>query len=252
LNADVRTPLDDRYFVPLADPVPHPKVHSFTTVLRVTSFTFNPFQENTFVLDDGQQAIVIDPGCWNTLEERDLEDHLAKNGLTPVRLILTHSHIDHVLGCAWMHKRFGLLPELHPDALEYLRRAPEAARLYGIHYEAGPAPQVFLNGGDAIELGGELLDVLFVPGHAPGHIALHSAEQRFVIAGDVLFNRSIGRVDLPGGDFATLEHSIREKLYVLPDDTVVHCGHGPATTIGEEKRRIRSSRPEDRRAHCGS
>lgn len=205
-------------------------------MLNIATFTFNPFQENTFVLHDGKEAIVVDPGCWNAGEEMELEGYLAENGLTPVRLVLTHAHIDHVFGCAWMHKRFGLLPEVNKLDLPLLHRAPDQGRMYGVHCDPSPEPEVFLNGGDAIELGGTLLDVLFVPGHAPGHIALHCAEQHFIIAGDVLFNGSIGRTDLPGGDFDTLARSIREKLYTLPDKTVVHCGHGPSTTIGREKR----------------
>lgn len=207
-----------------------------SAVLRIATFTFNPFQENTFLVHDGEQAIVIDPGCWNAGEEHELEQHLALNGLTPVRLVLTHAHIDHVFGCSWMHKRYGLLPEMHRDDLELLRHAPDVGRMYGVHCEPSPEPEVFLSGGDAIELGGVLINVLFVPGHAPGHIALHCPEQGFVISGDVLFNGSIGRTDLPGGSLPVLERSIREKLYTLPDETIVYCGHGPETTIGQEKR----------------
>ena len=188
------------------------------------------------MVDDGRGAMVIDPGCWNTAEERELEGFLAGNGLKPVRLVLTHAHIDHVFGCAWMHKRFGLVPEMHRDGVELLRRAPDQGRMYGVHCEPSPDPEVFLSGGDAIELGGVLIDVLHVPGHAPGHIALYCAEDGFVIAGDVLFNGSIGRTDLPGGSMARLERSIREKLYILPDATTVYCGHGEPTNIGKEKK----------------
>jgi len=204
-------------------------------VLRVTSFTFNPFQENTFVVDDAREAIIVDPGCWNAAEERELETHLAVNGLTPVRLVLTHGHIDHVLGCAWVKERFGLLPELHRDGLDLLRAAPEMARMFGLSLDPPPVPERFLPEGEDVALAGGSMRILHVPGHAPGHIALHSAKDGFVIAGDVLFNRSIGRTDLPGGDMATLERSIREKLYVLDDATTVYCGHGPETTIGEER-----------------
>lgn len=211
------------------------KFSHFPPVLRVASFTFNPFQENTFVVDDGREAIIVDPGCWNTAEARELEVHLAENGLTPARLVLTHGHVDHVLGCAWVKGRFGLLPELHRDGLDLLRAAPEMARMFGLSFDPPPTPVAFLSEGDEVTINGGAMRVLHVPGHAPGHIALHSGKEGFVIAGDVLFHRSIGRTDLPGGDMATLEHSIRQKLYTLPDDTIVHCGHGPTTTIGEEK-----------------
>ena len=205
-------------------------------MLRIATFTFNPFQENTFVLHDGREAIVVDPGCWNSGEEHELEHYLSGNGLTPVRLVLTHAHLDHVFGCAWMHTRYGLLPEMHAYDLELLHHAPLAGQMYGTHCEPSPEPVKFLEEGDVITLGGVDLKVLFVPGHAPGHIALFSEAQRFVVAGDVLFNRSIGRTDLPGGDFSTLERSIREQLYPLGDDVKVYCGHGPTTTIGEERK----------------
>ena len=204
--------------------------------MRVTAFTFNPFQENTWILDDGHEAIVVDPGCCDTAEEQELEAWFDDNVLTPVRLVLTHAHIDHVLGCAWMHKRFGLLPQMHRADLSLLRAAERQGRMYGVPCEPPPEPDLFLEAGDRIALGNEFLEILFVPGHAPGHIALWHPGQRFVVSGDVLFQRSIGRTDLPGGDMETLLTSIREKLFPLGDDVVVHCGHGPDTTIGEEKR----------------
>jgi glyoxylase-like metal-dependent hydrolase (beta-lactamase superfamily II) len=205
-------------------------------VIRIAAFTFNPFQENTYVLHDGKDAIVVDPGCWNGSEEHELERYIVENGLAPVRLVLTHAHIDHVFGCAWMHTRFGLRPQMHRLDLPVLHAAPQVGRMYGTHCDPSPDPETYLDEGQTIELGGMVLDVLFVPGHAPGHIALYCADQKFILGGDVLFQRSIGRTDLPGGDMATLERSIREKLYALPDDTVVYCGHGPTTTIGEERR----------------
>lgn len=204
--------------------------------MRVTKFTFNPFQENTWVLDDGREAIVVDPGCFDTAEEHELGTWLDENGLKPVRLVLTHAHIDHVLGCAWMHTRYGLLPEMHRADLPLLRAAERQGQMYGVPCEAPPEPEVFLQEGARITLGDQSLEVLFVPGHAPGHIALWHAEQRFVISGDVLFQRSIGRTDLPGGNMDTLLASIREKLFPLGDEVTVHCGHGPDTTIGEERR----------------
>lgn len=204
-------------------------------MLRIATFTFNPFQENTYVVHDGKHALVVDPGCWNGGEEHELERYFADNALYPTRLVLTHAHIDHVFGCAWMHARYGLLPELHTKDLDLLRAAPQVGTMYGVHCEAAPVPQRFLEEGDEVRMGDDVLKVLFVPGHAPGHIALFCAAQRFVIAGDVLFKRSIGRTDLPGGDFTVLERSIRRQLYPLGDDVLVHCGHGPSTTIGEER-----------------
>ncbi|MBK9759591.1 MAG: MBL fold metallo-hydrolase [Flavobacteriales bacterium] len=203
---------------------------------RIQKFTFNPFQENTWVITEGNQAIVIDPGCWNTAEEQELESFLADNGLTPIRLVLTHAHLDHVFGCAWMHTRYGLLPEIHASDLSILRNAERQGRMYGVPCEPVPEPITFLEEGQMIRLGNTELKVLFVPGHSPGHTALWCAKGKFVISGDVLFQRSIGRTDLPGGNMDILLASIREELFPLGDDVVVHCGHGPDTTIGEEKR----------------
>ncbi|HRH69806.1 MAG TPA: MBL fold metallo-hydrolase [Flavobacteriales bacterium] len=205
-------------------------------MLRIAKFTFNPFQENTYVLHDGKQAIVIDPGCWNGQEERELETYLTDNALTPVRLVLTHGHIDHILGCAWMHKKYGLLPQIHLKDLPTLKSGERAANMYGIPYNVSPDPEVYLTEGGTVQLGDHRLEILWVPGHAPGHIALHCAAQHFVISGDVLFLNSIGRTDLPGGDTDTLLRSIRDQLFPLGDDVTVYSGHGPETTIGREKR----------------
>jgi len=205
-------------------------------MLNVAKFTFNPFQENTYVVHDGSQAILIDPGCWNSAEEHELESYLTENALTPVRLVLTHAHLDHVFGNAWVHKRYGLAPWMHKADVPLLERAPRQGEVYGVPCDPSPAPEGLLEPGDSITIGSDELRVLFVPGHAPGHIALYSEAQGFVINGDVLFMNSIGRTDLPGGDLETLLRSIREELFPLGDAVKVYCGHGPETTIGQEKR----------------
>jgi hydroxyacylglutathione hydrolase len=205
-------------------------------MLKAHSFTVNPFQENTWVVHSGGEALLIDPGCANTSEQREIEEWLTENGLVPNRLILTHAHIDHVLGCAWAERRYGLRPEVHRADLPLLVAAPRQGELYGVPCEAAPEPARFIEPGERIQVDGHDLEVLFVPGHAPGHIALFSSEERFVIAGDVLFQGSIGRTDLPGGDHDTLIRSIKEVLLPLGDDVVVHCGHGNSTTIGRERK----------------
>lgn len=205
-------------------------------MIHIVPFTLNPFQENTYILHDGREAVLVDPGCWNAGEEHELERYLEENGLTPVRLVLTHAHIDHVFGCAWAEERYGLRPWLHRDGLELLRCAPAQATIYGLHCDPSPEPAGHLADGDGIPLGNARMEVLFVPGHAPGHIALYLPAEKAVIAGDVLFQRSIGRTDLPGGDLGQLLTSIGTKLLPLGDEVVVHSGHGPTTTIGEERR----------------
>ncbi len=205
-------------------------------MIQITSFTFNPFQENTYVLHSDGKAILIDPGCSDRDEEQELEAFLNDNALVPIRLVLTHAHIDHILGNAWVHRQYGLKPELHAADVPILENGPRVAAMYGIPYEPSPEHGRLITKGEKIKLGEDELEVLFVPGHSPGHIALFSKDQRFVIAGDVLFRGSIGRTDLPGGNMETLLNSIRSELFTLGDDVKVYCGHGPETTIGIEKR----------------
>ncbi|MBL7964485.1 MAG: MBL fold metallo-hydrolase [Flavobacteriales bacterium] len=205
-------------------------------MLRVARFTFNPFAENSFIVDDGRHALIVDPGCWNRAEERQLEDHLATNALEPVRVVNTHGHIDHVMGNAWAQRRYGLAPWIHHADLPLLKGAANMARVYGIPFEESPDPAGYLEEGKPVQLGGDQLEVIHLPGHAPGHVGLFHLGQRFILSGDVLFQRSIGRTDLPGGDLDILLSSIKAKLLPLGDDVVVHCGHGPDTTIGDERR----------------
>jgi len=206
-------------------------------MISVHSFTFNGFQENTFVLVDREnEALIIDPGCYDRGEQEQLRSFIEERELRPVRLVNTHFHLDHILGNAFVSRTYGLAVESHRAGLPVLEMADVSAQLYGFTgYEPSPTPQVFWEEGDIIPFGGGL-KVLFVPGHSPGHIALVSEEDGFVVGGDVLFNGSIGRTDLPGGSMPELERSIREKMYTLPDEYTVYCGHGPETTIGHEKR----------------
>lgn len=205
-------------------------------MLRFEVFVCNPFQENTWLVHDGREALLVDPGCWNTAEERRLEAYVTQHDLRIVRCLNTHCHIDHVLGNAWAHRRFGVLPEIHRDDLELLRRAPAVGQLYGVPCEASPGPGGWLEDGDTVQLNDHRFEVLHVPGHSPGHVALYCREAGRLVGGDVLFQGSIGRTDLPGGDMDQLLHSIRTRLLVLDDAVVVHCGHGPDTTIGAERR----------------
>ncbi len=205
--------------------------------MEVLSLTFGPFQENTYILvDDNQEVAIVDPGCSNSEERVYLKTTIEQRGLKPVLLLNTHCHIDHVFGNAFVAEEWSLDLHAHKLDLPTLEMAPLSCQLYGIPgYIESPKPKVFIDEGDVIEFGNTKLDVIFVPGHAPGHVAFINHDDRVVINGDVLFRGSIGRTDLPGGNHAELERSIREKMYTLPDDYVVCCGHGPNTTIGEEK-----------------
>jgi glyoxylase-like metal-dependent hydrolase (beta-lactamase superfamily II) len=199
-------------------------------------FTFNPFAENTYVIWDSETKIaaIVDPGMSNATEESELDRFISAQGLDVRMLLLTHAHIDHVLGCAYVQKRFGLLPVGHLRVPETLAMSERAAAMYGISYTPSPEPVEFLAHGDTVALGGVELEVREVPGHAPCHVVFIDHATRQVIGGDVLFKGSVGRVDLPGGDGRVLADRIVSQMYTLPDDYVVHCGHGPTTTIGHE------------------
>lgn len=204
----------------------------------VEAFTFNPFQENTYVVyDENANCVIIDPGCYEKNEQAVLKDFISKKGLIPKALLNTHAHIDHILGNAFVQRTYNLDHYLHIEDLVTLRAVESYAHVYGFSdYELSPEPTHILQGNDTVSFGGIEFQILFTPGHAPGHVVYYNEENKFVINGDVLFKGSFGRVDLPGGDMEILKKSIYEIMFKLPDDTVVYCGHGPATTIGEEKR----------------
>ncbi|MDX1666600.1 MAG: MBL fold metallo-hydrolase [Saprospiraceae bacterium] len=204
---------------------------------EVISFTFNPFQENTYlVADDSGECVIFDPGCYEDAEKEQLRSKIEEHGLKPVRLINTHCHIDHIFGNRFVYETYGLPLEIHRDEKPVLKAAPEAGALFGIMMqEISPEPGGFLEEGDLIEFGSTSLRTLLTPGHSPASLSFYCEEEDFVIAGDVLFQGSIGRTDLPGGDFDTLIQSIREKLLPLGDSVRVYPGHGPATYIGYER-----------------
>jgi glyoxylase-like metal-dependent hydrolase (beta-lactamase superfamily II) len=204
--------------------------------LTIHSFTFNPFQENTYIIAAPSGAcIIIDPGCFESYEQDELTAAIHKMGLQPVRLINTHCHIDHILGNAFVAKTYNLGLEIHQGELPVLRAGIAVAGMYAIPYDPSPDPVSYLEPGSHIDLEGNAIKILFTPGHSPASICLYDEQGGWVIGGDVLFYESIGRTDLPGGDYDTLINSIRSQLFVLAPDTVVNPGHGQATTIGYEQ-----------------
>jgi glyoxylase-like metal-dependent hydrolase (beta-lactamase superfamily II) len=206
--------------------------------VSVDVFTFNPFQENTYVLsDEAGNCVIIDPGCYERHEQTDLSAFINTNNLTVRALLSTHSHVDHVLGNAYILRTYNVDHYAHELDLATLRSVESYAHIYGFQgYETSPEPTNSLTGNELLEFGGIRLKVLFTPGHAPGHVVYYDELNGFVINGDVLFRGSFGRVDLPGGSLEVLKSSIHEVMFKLPEDTIVYCGHGPSTTIGEEKR----------------
>ena len=205
-------------------------------MLHLKSFTFNPFQQNTFLLyDDEGSAFFIDAGNSTSSENSELKDFVGQKKLKPERLLLTHAHIDHIMGVKYIHEEFGLLPEVHKSELFFFDQMMPTAKMYGVNCEQAPAPEKYLDDGQIIRLGAYEFECLLAPGHSPGSICFYNASNKLLIGGDVLFNGSIGRTDLPLGNHRQLLDSITNRLMHLPGDTKVYCGHGPATSIGHER-----------------
>ena len=205
-------------------------------MLYLKTFTFNAFQENTYlVYDDKGEAIIFDPGNSNNTENSLVKNFIEEKKLCLSRLILTHAHLDHVLGNRFISDNYGLLPEVNENDLFLIEGMMQTANLYGVPAEESPMPEKFLHEGDKIKLGDYTFECLHTPGHSPGSICFYNEQNKFAIVGDVLFYGSIGRTDLPRGNHEDLLNSIREKLFVLPDDVKIYSGHGPSTSIGFEK-----------------
>ena len=204
-------------------------------MLTVQSFTFNPASENTYVVyNEKGDAIIIDPGCYFSEEQRSLQTFIETKKLKPIQLINTHCHLDHVFGNKWVHKTYGLELHIHPQEKQVLDFAPQSAQRWGLSIDNYSGPIHFIDEGNIISIGDDQFSILLTPGHSPGSISFYCEKQGFVISGDVLFKESIGRTDLPGGDFDTLIESIQTKLFTLPPTTLVYNGHGSTTTIGHE------------------
>lgn len=206
-------------------------------MLKIKSFVFSPIQENTYLLyNEFKQAVIIDPGCYFPEENDVLKAFITQSDLQPKMLLNTHCHLDHVFGNKFVAETYGLTLQLHEKEKRMLDLAPASGLIYNMPFDNYQGQFIYLKEGDAVFLGDDELTVIEAPGHSPGHICFYCSKQNFIISGDVLFNRSIGRTDLPGGNQDLLLKNIREKLFVLPDQTVVYSGHGPVTTIGEEKK----------------
>lgn len=205
-------------------------------MITVHAITCNPFSENGYILfDETKECIIIDPGCNNDREKANFSSFIEENGLKPVRLINTHCHLDHICGNRFIAEKFGLKLESHKGEQIVLDAAAQHGMMFGFTFQQSPDIDVFLDEGDEVKFGNSTLKVLFTPGHSPASISLYSEADGFVVVGDVLFQQSIGRYDLPGGDFDTLIYSIQQKLMTLPDKTLVYPGHGSSTKIGVEK-----------------
>lgn len=205
--------------------------------MQVEKFVFGPFAENTYIIhDDTGECLIIDPGFTNDDEWLQIKDFIINHQLKPVKLINTHCHLDHILGNRQVENEFGLKPEYHKDEESNLKMADEMAPNMGIEPPKSPSAQKFLEEGDVVTFGNSRLKVIFTPGHAAGHISFVPENENFVISGDVIFEGSIGRTDLPGGNYETLIKTILEKFMVMEDHIRIYPGHGPQTTVGFERK----------------
>ncbi|MEO5889269.1 MAG: MBL fold metallo-hydrolase [Ferruginibacter sp.] len=205
-------------------------------MLKIQSFIFNPVQENTYLLyNEFKQCIIIDPGCYFDEERESIKAFISQNDLQLTLLLNTHCHLDHVFGNKFIADTYNLTLQLHEKEKLVLSYAPTSGLMYNLPFDNYTGEFIILKAGDKISLEEDELEVIEAPGHSPGSICFYCSKQNFIIGGDVLFQGGIGRTDLPLGDHGTLLKSIKEKLLVLPGETVVYSGHGPSTTIGEEK-----------------
>ena len=205
--------------------------------MEIKQFSFSPFQENTYVAyTDNLEAMIVDPGCYSTVEEEQLRAFIESKALKVKHLVNTHLHLDHAFGNSFVEDTWNVKTSAHTGDAFWLKGMAGQCRMFGLELrKPTPGISIELHEGDQIQLGTESFEVLHVPGHSPGSVVLYNAKDHFLFAGDVLFEGSIGRTDLQGGDYAQLIKGIQEKLLVLPDETVVYSGHGSATTIGREK-----------------
>ena len=205
-------------------------------MIKVEKFVVNPLGENSFVLsDETGECVIIDPGFYYGEEEDELKYYIEKNKLTPVKIINTHCHFDHIMGVEFARNEFNIPFCAHADDSFWVERAVDQGKMFGFEMKPVKPIDEFLNELEKVSFGHSELEIIHVPGHAPGHVVFYSKDDGFAIAGDVLFYGSIGRTDLPGGDYSTLISNIKNKLFSLPDETKVYCGHGPETTLGFEK-----------------
>lgn len=205
--------------------------------IHIKTFVCNPYQENTYLLyDETGASVIIDPGMYTADEGAEVLDFVEENHLRLELLLNTHCHIDHVLGNKLIYDTYGLKPIFHENEIPLYAEIQVYAPQMGLQYEQAPISEAFLPESGTVQFGKHILELVYAPGHSPGHLCFYNETQGFLIGGDVLFKGSIGRTDLPGGNHEQLLQSISNKVYVLPEDTVVYPGHGPTTTVGQEKR----------------
>lgn len=205
-------------------------------MIHIEKGVFNNFQVNTYIIhDETGECLIVDPACDGDQEQDALANLIKLKGLTPKAQLFTHCHVDHILGMKFVAERFGIPAMGHNDEEKLLKNAPIMGELLGFNVESPPPLDKHLDHGDKVTFGNSAIKVRHVPGHSKGSLAFYAEKGVFVITGDALFAGGIGRTDLPGGDYDELVESINNQLFTLPDKTEIYPGHGPASTIGQEK-----------------
>ena len=205
-------------------------------MLTVKAFSFNPVEENTYILyNEKKECCIIDPGFYFPAEREKFKGFIEETNLQPTLLLNTHCHLDHVFGNKFVHDTWGLSLHIHEKEKQMLDLAPASGEMWQLPFENYEGELIFFKEKSGVKIGNDALEIRFAPGHSPGHVCFYDEADGFAISGDVLFHGSIGRTDLPGGDFHTLINSIQTQLFTLPDETKIYCGHGPMTTVGFEK-----------------
>lgn len=204
---------------------------------KIKTFVFNDFRTNSYVLyDDSYEAVIIDGAANSHHELKEIHDFIQDNHLIPKYIMNTHGHLDHVCGNYYLESHYRIPVLLHKEDNFFIENALQLANSFGYAIEQPPKPDKFIKDHEIIKFGDTQLEVILIPGHTPGGVAFYCPEDKFVITGDVLFLESIGRTDLPLGNYDHLMNSIISRLFILPPETVVLPGHGPDTTIGDEKK----------------
>jgi hydroxyacylglutathione hydrolase len=205
-------------------------------MVKVEKFVVNPLQENTYVVsDETGECILVDPGFYFEEEQDEIREYLSNNNLKPVYIANTHCHFDHIMGVEFIRKIYNIPFITHRADAFWVERAVDQGQMFGFDIERVQAPDSYFEEGDELKFGKTSFRIIHIPGHSPGHTVFYFENNNFLIAGDVLFYGSIGRTDLPGGDYQELISNITNKLLQLPEETTVYCGHGPDTTIKNEK-----------------
>jgi len=205
-------------------------------MVEIKKFAVNPLQENTLLIsDETGECVFVDPGFYFPVEHDEIKNYISENNLKPVMIANTHCHFDHIMGVEFIRQEYNIPFVAHPDDAFWVKKAIDQGKMFGFDMKPVNPPDSFFSENEKLKFGNTEFDIIHIPGHSPGHVVFYSGKEKILIGGDVLFHGSIGRSDLPGGDQATLISGIKEKLFKLPDETKVYCGHGPETTLGFEK-----------------